>query len=121
MGNRTRKWLEKRGNETGRHDVASGFHLRLSTPSSKIRTMQKAMRLPKSFTLERSIVSYIQSTRGGRSRSQRVNDLLKKAILQEQYERLEQEAAEFFSAPSQTDRAEAKAFQKASIRSMRRD
>jgi predicted lipoprotein len=83
--------------------------------------MQKAMRLPKSFTLERSIVSYLQNTRGTRSSSERVNELLRKAILQEQYERLEQEAAEFFSAPSETDRAEAKAFQKASMRSMGRD
>lgn len=83
--------------------------------------MQKAMRLPKTFTLERSIVFYVQDTRGSRSSSERVNELLRKAILQEQYERLEQEAAEFFSAPSENDRAEAKAFQKASMRSMGRD
>ena len=64
------------------------------------------MRLPKSFTLERSIVSYVQNTRGARSNSECVNELLRKAILQEQYERLEQEAAEFFSTPSDTDRTE---------------
>ena len=83
--------------------------------------MQKAMRLPKSFTVERSIVSYVQDTRGRRSNSERVNELLKKAILQEQYEKLEQEAAEFFSTPSKADRAEAKAFQKASMKSMEHD
>jgi hypothetical protein len=83
--------------------------------------MQKAMRLPKSFTLERSIVSYVQGTRGRRSSSERVNELLKKAILQEQYERLEEEAAEFFSTPSETDRVEARAFQRASMTSLIRD
>jgi len=79
------------------------------------------MRVPKSFTLERSIVSYLENTRGSRSNSERVNELLRKAILQEQYERLEQEAAEFFSTPPAADRAEAKAFQKASMRSMGRE
>ncbi len=79
------------------------------------------MRLPKSFTLERPIVSYVQKTRGSRSNSERVNELLRKAILQEQYERLEQEAAGFFSTPSERERAEAKAFQKASMRSLSRD
>jgi hypothetical protein len=79
------------------------------------------MRISKSFTLEESIVSYVQSTRGGRSNSERVNELLKKAILQEQYARLEQEAAAFFSSPSERKRAEIKAFQKASMRSLRRD
>lgn len=101
--------------------VVSSSQLKLSTPLDRIGTMQKAMRVPKSFTLERSIVSYLQNTRGSRSSSERVNELLRKAILQEQYERLEQEAAEFFSTPSETDRAEAKAFQKASMRSMGRD
>jgi len=83
--------------------------------------MQKAMRVPKSFTLDRSIVSYVQDTRGSGSSSERVNELLKKAILQEQHQRLEEEAAKFFSTPSETDRAEAKAFQKASMRSLSRD
>jgi hypothetical protein len=101
-------------------NVASGFHLELSNGADKIEAMQKPMRLPKSFTLERSVVSYVQNTRGSRSSSERVNELLRKAILQEQYERLEEEAARFFSMPSETDRAEAKAFQKASIRSLSR-
>ncbi len=76
------------------------------------------MRLSKSFTLERSLVSYVQRTRGGRSRSERVNELLKKAILQEQYETLEEEAAGFFSTRSEAERAEARAFQRASIKSI---
>ena len=49
------------------------------------------------------------------------NQLLRKANLQQQYEKLEQEAAEFFSTPSKADRAEAKAFQKASMKSMEHD
>jgi hypothetical protein len=79
------------------------------------------MRLAKSFTLDTSVVSYVRSTRGSRSSSERVNELLKKAILQEQYERLEQEATALFSAPSERKRAEVKAFQKASMRSLSRD
>jgi len=41
-------------------------------------------------------------------------------MLQEQYDRLEAEAAAFFS-DSKADRNEAKAFQKASLRSFGRD
>jgi len=83
--------------------------------------MQRAMRISKSFTLEGRIVSYVQNTRGNRSHSERVNELLRKAIAQEEYEKLEREAAEFFSAPSKRERAEAKAFRKASMRSLSRD
>ena len=83
--------------------------------------MQKTTRISKSFTPEGSIVSYVQNTRGSRSNSERVNELLRKAILQERYERLDQEAGEFFSSPSERERAEAKAFQKASMRSFSRD
>ena len=83
--------------------------------------MQKTTRISKSFTVEERIVSYVQSTRGNRSNSERVNELLRKAIVQEQYERLEQEAADFFSSVSNKERTEAKAFQKASMRSLSRD
>jgi hypothetical protein len=73
------------------------------------------MRVSKSFTIEPDISSYVDATKGERSASDRVNELLRLAMLQEQYDRLEAEAAEFFSdAPK--DRAGTKAFRKASLR-----
>jgi hypothetical protein len=78
------------------------------------------MRVPKSFTIESEVSEYVDSTKGRRSASERVNELLKRAILHEQYARLEAEAAEFF-AESIQDRAEALAFQKESLRSFSRD
>jgi len=79
-----------------------------------------AMRISKSFTIEPEISNYLDETKGQRSTSDRVNDLLRRAMIQEQYERLEAEAAEFF-ADAQSDRTEAKEFQKASLRTFGRD
>ncbi len=78
------------------------------------------MRLPKSFTIESDVSRYVDDTKGRRSASDRVNELLKRAILHEQYERLEAEAAKFFAESTQ-DRAETLAFQKESLRSLGRD
>jgi hypothetical protein len=78
------------------------------------------MRVPKSFTIEPEISKYIDETKGERSASDRVNDLLRRAIIQEQHERLDAEAAEFF-AEANSDRAEIQEFQKASLRTMGRD
>jgi hypothetical protein len=78
------------------------------------------MRLAKSFTIEPDINSYVDETKGDRSASDRVNELLRRAMLQEQYDRLEAEAAEFF-AHAKTDRIETKAFQKASLQTFSRD
>jgi hypothetical protein len=47
--------------------------------------------------------------------------LLRRAILDEQYEALEREAAEFFAVAGKTERAESKAFAAASHRSITRD
>ena len=79
------------------------------------------MRISRSFTVDRSILAYLQRTRSGRSRSERVNELLRRAMLAEQYEVLEREAAEFFSATGKTERAESRAFAAASRRSISRD
>jgi len=79
------------------------------------------MRYSKSFTVDRSILDYLQRTRSGRSRSDRVNELLRRAILEEQYEALEREAAGFFAGVGKTERAESKAFARASRRSLERD
>ena len=80
----------------------------------------KAMRISKSFTIEPDISSYVDETKGERSASDRVNELLRLAMLQEQYDRLEAEAAEFF-AEAERDRAGTRAFQKASLRTLGRD
>ena len=79
------------------------------------------MRVSKSFTIEKSIVSYVKKTRGNRSNSDRVNELLSEAIELEQELELELEAAEFFAAESAESRAEARTFQEASIRSIGKD
>jgi hypothetical protein len=77
------------------------------------------MRLAKSFTIEPDLNEYVDETKGDASASERVNQLLRRAMLQEQYDRLEAEAGEFF-AGAQADRAEAKSFQKASLRTFGR-
>jgi hypothetical protein len=82
--------------------------------------MRKATRSSKSFTVDHSILEYLQRTRSSRSRSERVNELLRRAILEEQYEALAQEAAEFFAAAGRTERAESRVFAKASRRSIAR-
>ena len=79
------------------------------------------MRYSKSFTVDRSILDYLQRTRSSRSRSERVNELLRRAILEEQYDALAQEAAKFFAPPARTERAESRAFAAASRRSLERD
>jgi len=47
--------------------------------------------------------------------------LLRRAILEEQYEALEREAAEFFAAAGRTERTEPRAFARASRRSITRE
>jgi len=77
-------------------------------------------RLPKSYTIESDVNNYVEATKGSLSASRRVNELLKRAIVQEQYEQLEKEAAEFF-APEPSDRSETKALQHAARRTLERD
>lgn len=79
------------------------------------------MRTPKSFTIDEEIEDYLVRTRGGRSASDRVNELLRRAILLEQQEQLEKEAAAFFANARDTDRTETHAFQKASLATLNRD
>jgi hypothetical protein len=44
------------------------------------------MRLAKSFTIEADIKEYVDETKDDRSASERVNELLRRAMIQEQYE-----------------------------------
>ncbi len=71
--------------------------------------------------MDRSILDYLQRTRSSRSRSDRVNELLRRAILDEQYEALEKEAAEFFAGAGKTERDESRAFAEGSRRSLERE
>ncbi|HEV2350632.1 MAG TPA: hypothetical protein VG028_12380 [Terriglobia bacterium] len=50
-----------------------------------------------------------------------MNELLRRGILEEQYESLAQEAAEFFAASGKTEGAERRAFARASLQSLTRD
>ena len=79
------------------------------------------MRISKSFTIEPEISEYVIETKGDRSASERVNDLLRRAMLEEQYERLEAEAAAFFGGVAPKGRKESQAYQKAAIRTFQRD
>lgn len=80
------------------------------------------MRITKSYSIDQSIDAYVRRTSKGRtSASKRVNELLSRAILLEEYESLEQQAAHFFADQSGEERAESKAFQDASIVSIARE
>jgi hypothetical protein len=79
------------------------------------------MRLAKSFTIDPEVSNFVDTTRGQKSASERVNELLRRAILEEQHERLEIEAAAFFANVPKAEREEARAFRKASIRAITRD
>ena len=86
-----------------------------------MRDMRKATRSAKSFTIDRPILDYLQRTGSGRSRSERVNELLRRAILEEQYEALAREAADFFADAAKAEGAERKVFATASRRWMARE
>jgi hypothetical protein len=83
--------------------------------------MSKAIRIAKSFMIDRSILDYLQQTHSNGSQSERVNALLHRAILEEQSDALAREAAEFFAAAGKAERAESRAFAAASRRAITRD
>ncbi len=77
------------------------------------------MRQAKTFTISDEILADIASTKGTGSTSERVNELLKRALELERSERLEQEAAEFF-ANDVDDVRERAAYRKASKETLSR-
>ena len=87
--------------------------------SSTLR--RPSLKAVKSFSLDRSTVAYVVETRGERSASERANELLRRAIVREQYDALEQEAGEFFATLSGEDRKAARGLQAATRRSLARD
>jgi hypothetical protein len=82
--------------------------------------MSKPTRISTSFTIDRSILDYLEHPRANRSRSERANELLRRAILQEHCEALEKEAAEFYALTTKAERAESRQFALASNRSLTR-
>ncbi|HEV8076311.1 MAG TPA: hypothetical protein VGP66_10700 [Candidatus Acidoferrum sp.] len=85
-----------------------------------VLTKSPNSKLPKSYTIEPDVNNYVEATKGAQSASKRVNQLLKRAIIQEQYDQLEKEAAEFFAAQA-GDRHETKSLQRAARRTLVRD
>jgi hypothetical protein len=79
------------------------------------------MRIPKTFTVDESVLKLVERTKGDRSASQRVNELLKLALKLERRDELEREAALFYASTEQKDRQEERAFAKASLRTLTRD
>jgi predicted CopG family antitoxin len=79
------------------------------------------MREAKSFTISKDILAEIASTKGNGSTSERVNELLKRALDLERRERLEQEAAEFFANDNEDSARERAAYQRAVKQVLSRD
>ncbi|HTW30265.1 MAG TPA: hypothetical protein VMD76_01210 [Candidatus Sulfotelmatobacter sp.] len=79
------------------------------------------MKEARTFTISSDIMKEISSTKGTRSTSERVNELLKRALDWEHREALEQQAAEFFAGEGAKAAEERAAFQKASKRALSRD
>jgi hypothetical protein len=77
-------------------------------------------RVAKSYTIEAEIDRYVVATKGDHSASERVNDLIKRGIAQEQQQELEREAAMFYAIEAH-HRTATKAFQKAARRTLERD
>jgi hypothetical protein len=81
--------------------------------------MPSTSRKIRSFSLDPTVLSELERTRGSVSASERVNQLLKLGLEMERKANLDQEAAIFFrSAPD--DRDERRAFQKANVSSWAR-
>jgi hypothetical protein len=78
------------------------------------------MRQAKSFTISNDILAEIADTKGPGSTSERVNELLKRALDLERRERLELEAAEFFASDKADSVRERTAYQKASKEALSR-
>ncbi len=82
--------------------------------------MRNAVRQPRSYSIDPDLHTYIAETKGDRSASERVNELLKLAIEQEELQALERDASKFFANPKNHDRQSARAFQRSAIRVQKR-
>lgn len=114
----------EQGGQTIRRQVRlgarAGEHLLELDPSGNILYIGIAMRKTASFTLDRDLLDYLSRTRGGRSRSQRANELLRRAMEAERLVQLESEAAAFYAGETPAERRETRAWQALSRRSWSR-
>jgi hypothetical protein len=83
----------------------------MTTPNKRIKT----------YTIDSEVDEYVATTKGACSASERVNALLKRAMLQERDEKLETEAATFFAAVQGKRRKSTVDFQEAALRTFSRD
>jgi hypothetical protein len=74
----------------------------------------------KTYTIDPEVDQYVAATKGAHSASERVNALLRRAMLQEREEALDAEAAVFFASRQGKGR-DALDFQKAALRTFDRD
>jgi len=79
------------------------------------------MKEARSFTISRDVLAEIADTRGAGSTSERVNELLKRALDLERRERLEQEAEKFFTKQDESSSRERAAYHKVSRRTLSRE
>lgn len=83
--------------------------------------MKTVTRMIKTYTIDPELGEYVATTKGGRSASERVNALLRRAMIQERNEKLEAEAAAFFSAAQEKRRKSTLDFQEAALSTFDRD
>jgi hypothetical protein len=79
------------------------------------------MRKRATFTVEEELLERIESTKGERSASERVNELLQRGLEQELEEELARQAQQFFAKPDPDEREEREAFFKLTKKSWARD
>lgn len=84
-------------------------------------TMKTATRMIKTYTIDPEVDQYVAATKGANSASERVNALLRRAMLQEREEVLEAEAAAFFGGQQGRHRKTTLDFHKAALRTFDRD
>ena len=82
--------------------------------------MRATTKANKTFSLDKEIVAEVKRTKGGRSESERVNNLLQFALEMEKKAALYEEARTFFTGDPD-DRHERRAFASASVASWARD
>lgn len=79
------------------------------------------MKIAKSVTFDEDVLAAVETTKNGRSVSERVNELIRRGLKAEKYQQLAKEAAVFFSSADPDERAERKAYSRATRRALARN
>ena len=98
-----------------RCNICGGRYKAMRHHKARMHRAGSLRRVTRSFSLDGAVARQIETTRGSRSASDRVNTLLKRALEAERYVQLEREAAEFFSG-SKGDRDDERAFREAALK-----